>query len=213
MFAESLSRLLTDEGEIAVVGTAASGSEAARLTDLLRPDVALIDVQLPDQDGVDVARMIRNDHPETRIVMLTGSTDERVMLASLDAGASAYITKDRAVTDVIDAVKLVNAGEAVVSPPMLAALLQRVSRGTAAVGSDLTDREREVLQLIRRGSTNKAIAAELYLSVHTIRNHVSTLLAKLGAHSKLQAVSIAERERIPAFPITERPTPEGTVNR
>jgi DNA-binding NarL/FixJ family response regulator len=200
MFAESLSRLLSEDEQITVLGAAASASEGLDLVDQLDPDVVLVDFQLPDRTGVEVATEVKARSPRTMVVMLTASTDDRVLLAAIDAGCSGFLTKDRAASEVAEAVRAAAAGEALISPAQLARLLPKLSRTHRAVGADLTDRERELLQHLAHGQTNKVIAAELHLSVNTIRNYVQSVLTKLNAHSKLEAVSTAVREGIIDYP-------------
>jgi DNA-binding NarL/FixJ family response regulator len=163
--------------------------------------VVLVDFQLPDRTGVEVAAEVKARNPKTMVVMLTGSTDDRVLLAAIDAGCSGFLTKDRGASEVAEAVRAAAAGEALISPAQLARLLPKLSRTHRAVGADLTDRERELLQHLARGQTNKVIAAELHLSVNTVRNYVQSVLTKLNAHSKLEAVSTAVREGIIDYPM------------
>jgi two-component system response regulator DevR len=200
MFSESLARLLTDEEGIAVLGVAATGADAIEMVARLHPRVVLMDYQLPDQDGVSVTAQIRRQNPEVMVVMLTGSTEDRVLLSAIDAGCSGFLTKDRAAAEVVHAVRAAAVGEALISPALLARLLPKLNRTQRSLGEDLSDREREILGFLARGMTNKVIAAELFLSVNTIRNHVQSVLAKLGAHSKLEAVSTAVREGIIDYP-------------
>ena len=200
MFAESLARLLSDEEGITVVGLAATGSEALQLACRDRPAVVLMDYQLPDRDGATVTTEIKERNPDVKVVMLTGRTDDRILLDAIEAGCSGFLTKDRAAGAVADAVRAAAAGEALISPGLLARLLPRLQRTQRQVGFDLNDREREILRFLAQGSSNKAIAGELYLSVNTIRNYIQSVLRKLGAHSKLEAVSTAVREGIIEYP-------------
>ena len=200
MFSESLARLLADEDGIEVLGVAGTGSDAIDMVDRLHPDVVLMDYQLPDRDGVAATLEVKRRNPSVMVVMLTGSTEDRVLLAAIDAGCSGFLTKDRAAAEVVHAVRAAAVGEALISPALLARLLPKLHRTQRALGEDLSDREREILGLLSRGMTNKVIAAELFLSVNTIRNHVQSVLAKLGAHSKLEAVSTAVREGIIDYP-------------
>ena len=121
-------------------------------------------------------------------------------MGAIDAGCSGFLTKDRAAAEVAEAVRATAAGEALISPSLLARLLPKLNRTPRAIGADLTDRELEILSLLARGWNNKLIAGELYLSVNTVRNYVQSVLTKLGAHSKLEAVSTAVREGIVSFP-------------
>ena len=200
MFSESLARLLADEDGIDVLGVAGTGSDAIDMVSRLHPNVVLMDYQLPDQDGVSVTVEVKRQNPSVMVVMLSGSTEDRVLLAAIDAGCSGFLTKDRAAAEVVHAVRAAAVGEALISPALLARLLPKLNRTQRSVGEDLSDREREILGFLARGMTNKAIAAELFLSVNTIRNHVQSVLAKLGAHSKLEAVSTAVREGIIDYP-------------
>lgn len=200
MFAESLARLLGGEEGIAVLGTAAGWSEGIELADRLRPQVVLVDYQMPEQDGVAIAAEIKRRDPKIMVVMLAGSAEDRVLLAAIDAGCSGFLTKDRAAAEVVDAVRAAASGEAFISPPLLARLLPKLSSTHRALGADLSERECEVLAFLARGWTNKVIASELHLSVNTVRNYVQSVLSKLGAHSKLEAVSIAMREGIIDYP-------------
>jgi DNA-binding NarL/FixJ family response regulator len=194
MFVESLARVLADDDRIEVVGVASNAAEARKLADEHRPRVALVDFMLPDQDGVELAAALKAHDPDLMAVMLTASTDDRVLLGAIDAGCSGFLTKDRAVTEVVDAVLAAADGEALISPAQLARLLPRLSKTTQSVGADLTRRELQLLNHLARGQSNKAIAEELHLSVNTIRNYMQSVLLKLGAHSKLEAVSTAVRE-------------------
>jgi DNA-binding NarL/FixJ family response regulator len=196
MFAESLSRLLSDEDDIDVVGVGSSGAEGLELAGRLSPAVVLVDYHMPDQDGVTVAAQIKTKDPEVMVVILTGSSDDKTLLKAIEVGCSGFLTKDRASEEVVEAVRVAAAGEALISPAMLARLLPKLNKTHRALGDNLTEREREVLRYLARGLPNKAISAELFLSVNTIRNYVQSILSKLGAHSKLEAVSTAVREGI-----------------
>lgn len=194
MFAESVARMLGAEADIEVVAVAGNVADGVRLATTTSPDVAIVDFQLPDGDGIEAARRIRAARPAARIVVLTGMADDKMLLAAIDAGCSGLVTKDKALNELVQAVRLAYSGDAYIGPSMLAALLPRLRSGHRAIGSDLTRREREVLNLIADGLSNQAIAEALFLSVHTVRNHIQTLLTKLDAHSKLAAAAIAARE-------------------
>jgi DNA-binding NarL/FixJ family response regulator len=200
MFAESLARLLADEEDIAVLATAASGSEGIELADRLRPQVVLVDYRMPERDGVAIAAEIKRRDPKIMVVMLAGSAEDRVLLAAIEVGCSGFLTKDRAAAEVADVVRVAARGEAFISPPLLARLLPKLDRTHRALGADLSEREREILASLARGWTNQVIASELHLSVNTVRNYVQSVLSKLGAHSKLEAVSTAVREGIINYP-------------
>lgn len=199
MFADSLSRLLDDEPDIEVVGVIGDGGEAAGRAIALNPHVVLVDYQMPGTDGVEIARDIKLQKPAIMVVMITGSTDDRVLLAAIDAGCSGFMTKDRAAKEVADAVRGAAAGEALISPALLSRLLPQLSRTYRSVGDDLTKRELATLRYLAMGIPNKAIAKEMNLSLSTVRNYVQSVLTKLGAHSKLEAVSLAVRAGIIDF--------------
>jgi two-component system, NarL family, response regulator DevR len=202
MFAEGLARLLKDETGIAVLGIAGSAHEAMELVKQLDPQVVLVDYQLPDGDGVTVMSDVKQLHPQTMVVMLTGSAEDRVLLAAINAGCSGFLTKDRAAAEVAEAVRGAAAGEALISPALLGRLLPKLTRTYRSLGSDLTERERSTLSFLAKGWANKAIATEMNLSLNTVRNYVQSLLSKLGAHSKLEAVSTAVREGIVDYSAT-----------
>jgi len=200
MFAESLARLLSDDDGIEVLGIAGSCAEAIDMASQLHPRVVLMDYHLPDGDGVAATAAIRGRNPEIMVVILTGSSEDGILIAAIDAGCSGFLTKDHAAADVAEAVRAAAAGEALISPALLSRLLPKLGRTNRSIGDDLSDREREILEFLARGWTNKVIAAELFLSVNTIRNHVQSVLAKLDSHSKLEAVSTAVREGIIDYP-------------
>ena len=192
MFSEALRLALDETDDIAVTGapsTCAAAIVAARET---HPDVVLMDYRLPDGDGVAAARQIKSELPATRIVMLTASSEDLVLRQAIEAGCSGYLTKDHTVEELILAVRSAYNGEALISPAMLSRLLERMSDRTRP-GSDLTRRETEVLRLLARGLSNQAIATELDIRLATVRNHVQSVIEKMRAHSKLQAVAEATR--------------------
>lgn len=192
--ADGLAALLGAGGTsvVAVVGTVADAVERSAA---LRPDVVLMDYELPDGNGVEATRAIKAAVPEANVVMLTSFADESVLVAAIEAGCCGFLTKHKSAQDVVAAVRLAAAGEALISPDMLVRLLPRLRRSTQEhkLGSDLTVREREVLGLLADGLSSESIAGRLYLSSNTVRNHVQAVLTKLGAHSRLEAVSIAAR--------------------
>jgi DNA-binding NarL/FixJ family response regulator len=200
LFASSLAATLAAETDMVVVGVAndITGAESALAS--AEPDVVLLDHRLPDGDGVAAIGRLSLRHP-AQFVMLTASTAEHVLIAAIDAGAAGFISKSRSLTDLTTAVRAAAAGEAVISPELLARLLPRLSGGRSGLApTKLTPREIEVLQLVARGMSNAAIADELVVSVHTVRNHVANLSSKLAAHSKLEAVSIGLRKGIISVP-------------
>jgi DNA-binding NarL/FixJ family response regulator len=194
MFAESIGRALDLLDDIVVPAIGRTCAEAMAIVAEHEPDVAVVDHRLPDGDGSTLARRIREVSSRTQIVLLTGDGDGRVLLDAIEAGCAGYLTKDKAIDELVAAIRNVHAGEAYIPADRLSELLPRLRTTYRSVGSRLTDREREVLQLLSEGNSNEAIANQLVLSKHTVRNHVQSVLAKLGAHSKLEAVAIATRE-------------------
>jgi DNA-binding NarL/FixJ family response regulator len=195
ILAEGLAALLGGAGGTNVVAVVGSVAEAVERSTALRPDVVLMDYELPDGNGVEATRAIKQAVPEANIVMLTSFSDESVLVGAIEAGCCGFLTKHKSAQDVVAAVRLAASGEALISPDMLVRLLPRLRRGTQEhkLGSDLTTREREVLGLLADGLSSEAIAGRLYLSANTVRNHVQAVLTKLGAHSRLEAVSVAAR--------------------
>jgi DNA-binding NarL/FixJ family response regulator len=192
MFSQALSAALDEADDIAVTSAVSTVAEGVRAAGETSPDVVLMDYRLPDGNGVDAARLIKATHPEARIVMLTASSDDNVLRQSIEAGCSGYLTKDHSIEELILAVRAAYNGEAVISPAMLSRL---VARGADRVspGSDLTARETEVLRLLAQGRSNPAIATSLGIRLSTVRNHVQSVIEKLHAHSKLEAVATATR--------------------
>jgi DNA-binding NarL/FixJ family response regulator len=195
VLASSLAQVLDTEDDLTCVGVAHTLERARSLVRSTSPDVVLLDHRMPDGDGVAAIDELRSLRTDLKVVVLTASTAESVLVQAIEAGASGFVSKTRSLDEVTSAVRAAASGEALISPEMLARLLPRLGRtGTAARPQELTEREREVLALLADGLTNAAIAERLVVSVHTVRNHIANLSAKLGAHSKLEALSIAVRE-------------------
>ena len=194
VLAASLAQVLDHEPDLTVVGSAGTLEKARALLATAAPDVVLLDHRMPDGDGVEAIPELLALRPEASIVVLTATTADHVLIAAIEGGASGFVSKTRGLDEVTSAVRAAAAGESVISPEMLARLLPRLHRREAEPRDTLSDREREVLQLLAEGLSNAAIAERLVVSVHTVRNHVANLSTKLGAHSKLEALSIAVRE-------------------
>ena len=194
VLAESLSALLGTQADLDVVGTARTLAEAHRLVATSRPDVVLLDVALPDGDGIAEIPALLERHPGARIVVLTGTTSDRVLVAAVEAGAAGFLSKSGGVRRVVDTVRAAAADEAVLPEATLERLVPLMQQRTEERQVRLTGREAEVLQLVAEGLTNAAIAERLVVSLHTVRNHVARISRKLGAHSKLEALSIALRQ-------------------
>lgn len=201
---QGLRRSLTDMG-FDVVGEAGDGREAVALTARLSPDIVLMDVSMPGVDGVEAARLIHRSMPSVAVVMLTMHADGDVMAKALKAGAIGYLVKDASIDEVADALHLAASGEAVVSPALASSMLAEMSRsGDAEAGADtvaetvveavtVSAREEEVLQLFADGLSLPEVAAELFISVKTVKNHLASAYAKLDARDRTQAVLRAVR--------------------
>ena len=193
MVAEGFARIVDSEDDLDLAGIASTVEEAISLVDSARPDVVLMDFNLPDGDGIAATERIVNGWPGTKVVLLSGSGGNELLARAIAAGCSGLLAKDRPARDIVAAVRAAARGESVVRPDQLAGLLERLQNPTVDPQA-LTARELEVLRLLAKGRSTDAIAAELYVSPHTVRNHVSNILSKLGAHSKLEAVTIATRD-------------------
>jgi DNA-binding NarL/FixJ family response regulator len=190
--------ILQTEPDIEVVGEAADGEVALAQARALRPDVVLMDIRMPRMDGVEATRLLgRLDVPPRVLVLTTYDLDEYVV-ESLRAGASGFLLKDVPADDLVEAVRVVHRGEAVVAPRVTRRLLDRFAQRLPAAGTvpapplpSLTEREHQVLLLVARGLSNAEIAAELVLSETTVKTHVSNVLMKLGLRDRVQAVVLA----------------------
>ncbi|UUU19019.1 response regulator transcription factor [Streptomyces sp. TG1A-60] len=188
--------LLNDEPDITVIGEAANVEQALVRVPALRPQVAVLDVRLPDGDGVTVCRELRSQMPELACLMLTSFDDEEALLDSIMAGASGYVLKQIQGSDLVSAVRTVARGQSLLDPSATAKLMARLRQGQEPEPEPdalpgLTDREREILALIGEGLTNRQIGQRLYLAEKTVKNHISRLLAKLGVERRIQAAVIA----------------------
>lgn len=191
---EGLRAYLELEGDIVVVGEAGDGREAVRRTRELRPDVVLMDLVMPNMDGVDATRAIKQEFPDTHVIVLTSFVDDDKVVPAIKAGATSYLLKDVAATDLARAIRGAYAGQAQLHPDVARRLMQQVTaprRPDAA--AELTEREREVLALIAGGRSNKEIARELIVSERTVKGHVSNILGKLGLQDRTQAALFAVR--------------------
>ncbi len=192
VFAQTLAAALAASPDLDVVGLATTGADALKLAASLTPDVALVDLGLPDFGGVELARRLREELPTTRVVVLTGSLDISFFTEAMEAGASGYLTKQSGLSEVCDAISAAHEGRVVVPATVMERLLgaQAPERG---LGSDLTPRELEVLALMGKGFDAKRVAATLGISWHTSRSYTKNVLLKLDCHSALEAVSKATR--------------------
>jgi DNA-binding NarL/FixJ family response regulator len=189
---EGLSAVLETQPDFEIVGQATNGAQAVERAAALRPDVILLDLELPELDGVAALRAIRTNDPAAKVIIFTAfDTDERI-LAAVQAGAQGYLLKGAPREDLFQAIRVVHGGGSLLQPVVAARLLRQVSVAASATPTEsLTERELEVLHLLAKGRQNKEIANELWISERTVKFHVSAILAKLQVGNRTEAVSKA----------------------
>jgi two-component system, NarL family, response regulator DegU len=197
MLREGLRRSMTEEG-FDVVGEAADGLEAVRLSEALVPDVVLMDVTMPEMDGVEAARRIHEAQPGVRVVMLTMHADADVVTSAIRAGATGYLVKDCSTDEIAAAVRMAASGDTALSPQLAGAMLdelRRLDKPSATTDEErvITKREEEVLQLIADGCSTPEVASRLFISQKTVKNHLASIYQKLDARDRTQAVVQAVR--------------------
>ena len=190
-----LAELIGLEDDIEVVGEAGTATDALHRIPAARPDVAVLDVRLPDGSGVEVCRDIRASLPEVRCLMLTSYADDEALFAAIMAGASGYVLKDIRGNDLVDAIRSVAAGNSLLDPGVTQRVLERLRNGAKQDDrlEALTDQERKILELIGEGLTNRQIGERMHLAEKTVKNYVSSLLAKLGMERRTQAAAFVAR--------------------
>jgi DNA-binding NarL/FixJ family response regulator len=203
----SLSQLLAHEPDMEVVGVAGTVAEAKAMT-RERLDVVLMDYRLPDGTGAEAARAIKARWPNARVVMLTAINDDETVLESIQAGADGYLTKDRAVEDVVGAVRSAHAGETLLPRSVIMGIAQRVAAARdrssdRRQAEPLTPRELEVLRALTEGLSTREICDRLFIAPNTLRTHVQNIMGKLRVHSKLEAVAFALRHGLVEPPRAE----------
>ena len=195
MLREGLSRSMREEG-FDIVAEARNGAEAVQLATQVKPDVILMDVTMPELDGVEACRQIRDAFPSARIVMLTMHADQDVLANAIRAGASGYLVKDCSTNEIASAVRMAAAGDTALSPQLAATMLDEVRRMDQPAPEQervVTKREEEVLQLIADGCSTPEVAERLYISQKTVKNHLASIYQKLDARDRTQAVLSAVR--------------------
>ena len=200
VLAEALSGALATHPSIDVAGTAGTLAEAYRHVETTPPDIALMDVRLPDGDGAAGTADVLVRAPDTQVVILSAVTGIEMMARAVEAGAAGFVAKSEPLDTLTSAILRVHAGEALFPPETLRQVASHLREARQRPGSDLTPREVEVLALLASGIATDDIADRLVVSVHTVRNHIRNVLAKLHAHTKLEAVAIAVRERLVDVP-------------
>ncbi|MEV4628133.1 response regulator transcription factor [Micromonospora sp. NPDC049523] len=190
--------LIADTPDLDVVGEAGTGTEAVRVVGEVRPDVVVMDIRMPDMDGIEATRRITAGAGTARVLVLTTFDEDEHVYGALRAGASGFMVKDMALDDILAGIRVVAAGDALIAPSVTRRLIadfvasrQPAARQPRRPVVGITDREREVLTLIGRGRSNGEIADELYITVATAKSHVARLLSKLGARDRVQLVITA----------------------
>jgi two-component system response regulator DevR len=187
--------LLEAAGDIEVVGEAGTAEEAFARVPVANPDVALLDMRLPDGNGVEVCREIRSAHDTVQCIILTSFSDDEALFDAIMAGAAGYLLKQIRGTDLVDAVRRVASGQSLLDPEVTARVLERLRVGPQEDErlARLTDQERRILDLIAEGLTNRQIAERMFLAEKTVKNYVSNLLSKLGMERRTEAAVFAAR--------------------
>lgn len=190
-------RRILEENQIDVVGEVKNGNEAIELSCRLKPDVVLMDIGMPEEDGISATKIIKKKCPEIKIVVLTMYKDEEILMRAIKAGAIGYVLKERTPDELVHSIKSAYRGESVISPLLANRLLQEFYHELETEDASklrikkLTNREKEVLELISKGKTNREIASELCISENTVKNHLSHIFKKLHATDRTKAAIIA----------------------
>jgi len=198
MVADGLAIILRDEPDLQVVGTAATAAEGIASVEENSPDVVIMDYNLPDENGAAATMTIKSRWPGVAVIMLTGSGAEEALAKAIEAGCSGFLVKELRGPTIPDAIRAVHRGELVIHAGAIHSALGSL-RADSIDKHQLTARELEVLRMMATGLSTEALAAKLFVSTNTVRNHIQSVLMKLGAHSKLEAVAIGIREGLVAL--------------
>lgn len=197
LFREGVAHTLDSEEDLEIVGQAKSGKDAVRLVTELLPDILLLDIAMPDQDGITTAKKISTAFPVVRIIMLTASEDEDDLLNALKAGARGYVVKGVHAKELASVVRAVVDGETYISPTMAAALLIELTKPQEPNPlSDLTVREKEILSLVAEGLTNREIGLKIHLAEKTIKHYMTNILQKLHVRSRVEAALLMQKQKL-----------------
>lgn len=198
-----LRALLERQGYLRVVAEASTGEEAIAKAQEFQPDVAVLDIRMPGVSGIEACRRIINTVPTCKVIMLTSYAEDELLMAAIQAGASGYVLKRIGDNELVQAVERVSRGEGMLDPAMTATVFAEMRKATeaqhAAAFSELTPQELAVLALVAEGLTNRQIAVKLYLGEGTVRNYVSSVLAKIGAANRAEAAAYAVKHNIYEF--------------
>jgi two-component system response regulator DevR len=188
-----VAEMLNSESDLEVVGEAATAADALKAVEHCSPDVAVLDVRLADGSGIEVCRDIRSAHPEVACLVFTSFTDDQAMVDASLAGAAGYVLKQVRGNDLVEAIRKVNSGSVLLDAATVRMATARLRDSGQGVVADLTDQERRIFELIGEGMSNREIAAAMYLAEKTVKNYVSSMLAKLGMSRRTEAAAFAAR--------------------
>ena len=195
---QGLRRAIEQTSDLEVVGEASTGTEILRLVKEVEPDVVVLDIRMPEMDGIEAARHLTGDRPETGVVMLTAFDDRHFVVEAVRAGAKGYVLKTRDADHLLRTVRLVHEGNMVIDPELVVAVADELTaaKGSARAPETLTERELEILQLLAFGYTNREIGERLFISPDTVKTHLEHVYQKLGASDRTAAVAEAMRRQL-----------------
>ncbi len=195
---EGLFAMLSRQPDFKVVGEAKDGVEAVDMARRLKPDVMLMDLRMPEMDGVEAMRQIKSTNPDIKFIILTTYSDDEYIFSGIEAGARAYLLKDAPREELFKAIRAVYKGESLIQPVVASKLIDKFAELSrrAPSGEQLTERELEILQLMAKGAANKEISAQLSISESTVKTHISNIFQKLGVNDRTEAVTEALRRGI-----------------
>ena len=193
---DGLRSALAASDEVEVVGEASSGEQAIDAVESLKPDVVFMDVRMPGMGGIEATRIIRDEVPDTRVILFTVDESRTSISEAIQAGVSGYLLKDVSAAELVNAARLATEGKAVIHPSLTKAFIEEVQLVDRRPEAPLSKREAEILQMVAYGATTKEVAHDLNISPHTVKTHLERIFEKLGANDRAQAVAIAIRKGI-----------------